>query len=67
MKRECKPLLCPWETDPVGQRQGWSWDPEELGREEMLLSLLKTLQLVVQDLLSGYCPVSLLPFHAQAQ
>lgn len=71
MKRDCKPVLCPWETDPVGWREGWSWDTEELGREEMLLSLLKTLQPVVQNLLSDYCPVPLLPsiphaFHAQA-
>lgn len=39
----------------------WSRNTEELGREEMLLSLLQILQPVVQDLLSGYCPVSFLP------
>lgn len=40
MKRECKALLCPWETDPVGWREGWSWDSEELDREEILYWIL---------------------------
>lgn len=71
LKRECKALLCPWETDSVGHR-GMEMETEELGGEEMLLSLLQILQPVVQNLLSGCFPVSLLPsiphpFHAQAE
>lgn len=38
--------LCPWETDPVGWREGWSWDTEELGREEMLLLYYKSSSLL---------------------
>lgn len=73
MKMEMQAPVVPLgdRSSRVEGREGWSWDTEELGREEMLLSVLKTYQSVVQNLLSGYCPVSLLPslphpFHAQA-
>ena len=65
-KGKASPCCAFWETDPLGRREGWSWDTDELGREKMLLSVLKTYQSVAQNLLSGYCPVSLHPFHAQA-
>lgn len=57
---------------PLGDRScGMELDTEELAGKEMLFSLLQILQPVVQNVLLGYCPVSLLlsiphPFHAQA-
>ncbi|XP_058681476.1 DNA polymerase delta subunit 3 isoform X2 [Ammospiza caudacuta] len=57
---------------PLGGRScGMELDTEDLAGEEMLLSPLQILQPVVQNVLSGYCPVSLLPsiphlFRAQA-